>query len=724
PAVWNTAVMFFQGVLLAGYLYAHLLSQVRGLGKQALIHGAVLAAGLLFLPVHVGLAWSPTASAHPVLWLIVLLTVSIGVPFFAISATAPLLQKWFSHSGHRHASDPYFLYVASNLGGMIALLIYPVLVEPRFGLTLQSRLWTAGYALLALLIVLYAAGLWTVQRRQARSEFADIAASADAITLSDTLTRVTWAMRARWVALASVPSALLLAVTLHISTDVAAAPFLWVAPLLLYSLSFILVFARRPILKHKWVLWLQPWAYAFAALYFTEGGDFWFVLTLHLLVLFVAAMVFHGELVRRRPTVEHLTEFYLWLSVGGLLGGVFCAMIAPVVFNSVFEYPLVLALSGLLLPSSGRGRYRYVLDLALPAAFVGLYFFAREYEYKNEKLWDILNWSPTLFCLGIGAILFAFRKRPLRFTLAFSVLLFHAIYLDEIENRIFRDRSFFGVYTVVTNDEGNVHELHHGTTLHGDQDMDDPQRARTYYDPRGPLAQVFETMRAVRKLDHVGVMGLGTGCTTCYQQAGQAMTFFEVDPTIERIARNPRLFRYLELCGPDVKVILGDGRQSLSRMPDGTFNLLILDAFSSDAIPVHLMTREALAIYFQKLTPSGLVLFHISNRFLDLEPVVANLATDAGGIALIQDYDPDSEDEESVNASASTWVVVARDAADLVLFNADDRWRTPTPDARVGVWTDDYSNIFQTMMWGINDYVETLKTHIWDKVFPPAEPNE
>ena len=741
PAVWNTAVMFFQAMLLAGYVYAHLLSRLQGLRNQALVHVAVLVLGLLFLPVHVGLEWTPTASTHPVPWLIALLAVSIGVPFFAISATAPLLQSWFSRSDHPHASDPYFLYVSSNLGGLVALLAYPVVVEPLFGLTLQGQLWTAGYALLAALIALYAVSLWTAQRRRGHGEIAEIVASLDTMPPASLSSRVTWMTRARWVALAFVPSALLLAVTMHISTDVAAAPFLWVAPLLLYSLSFILVFARRPLVKHKWMLMLQPWVYALAALYFTEQDPLCFVLPLHLLALFVAAMVFHGELVRRRPTVEHLTEFYLWMSAGGLLGGVFCSLLAPVVFNSIFEYPLVLALGCLLLPSSGRGRLRYGLDVALPAVFALLYFYA----WKYEKIWDLVHASPALFCLVIGLILYVFRKRPLRFTLIFSVLLSGTILLEDIDSQrvreigirgiysalceekreqlfhqrqLFQQRSFFGVYTVTMDKSESIHKLYHGTTLHGDQDMNPESllTPRTYYDAAGPLAQVFEAMRTVRKLDRVGVMGLGTGCTTCYQEPGQRMTFFEIDPTIERIARDPKLFRYLELRGQDVEVIIGDGRQNVGRAADGTFDLLILDAFSSDAIPVHLLTREALALYLHKLAPGGIILFHISNRYVELEPVVANLALDAGAAALIQDYEPTSEDETTVGASSSTWVAVARSPADLGLLTADDRWRPPDPDARLGVWTDDYSDIFRTLSWGVADFSETLKK-MWGKLF-------
>ncbi len=694
PAVWTTAVMFFQAVLLAGYLYAHLLSRLKDLRKQALIHLAVLGLGFAFLPIQTARDWTPPVGGSPVLWLVALFAVSIGLPFFAVSATAPLLQKWFSHSEHRHADDPYFLYVASNVGGLAGLLGYPVVIEPLLGLARQSHGWTAGYILLSLIIVLGAISLWSIQRRRTDiviEPTADPTRPAD-LLLSD---RVTWAGRARWVALSFVPSALLLAVTLHISTDVAAAPFLWVAPLALYLLSFILVFARRPILKHGWMLRLQIPVYALLAIYFTER-DLWLVLTLHLATLFVTAMVCHGELVRRRPAADHLTEFYLWMSVGGLLGGVFCALIAPVVFDSVLEYPLVLVFACLLRPTSGRrGRLRYPLDLVLPAALVALYFLAR--LCLDVHALGVVG--PVLLYTATATGLYLFRRRPLRLALGFAPLLFGSIYLDRFDNQLFRERSFFGVYTVATDASGRFHKLYHGTTLHGDQYMDADTICTpgTYYDQEGPLGQVFAAMRAVRPLEHVGVVGLGTGTVACYQQPSQMMTFFEVDPLIERIARDPNLFRYLQLRGQDVDVIIGDGRRSVGDMPDGAFDLLVLDAFSSDAIPVHLLTREAVATFMRKLVPDGIAMFHISNRFVDLEPVLANLTDDAGLSALIQEYDPE---ESAFSAASSTWVAVARDGRDLEGLEADYRWRPLEPDPKVGLWTDDYSNLFRTLIWG------------------------
>jgi spermidine synthase len=708
PAVWNTAVMFFQAMLLAGYVYAHLLSRLERVGWQVLIHTVVLAAGFLFLPIHLGWSQSPSAGTHPVAWLVALLTVSIGVPFFAVSATAPLLQRWFSRSGHIHASDPYFLYVASNIGGLLALLAYPVVIEPLFGLTVQSRAWTAGYALLAFTILLCAVSLRAKPRRWGCAASAPVSADTAASGLSD---KITWTRRAHWVALSFVPSALLLAVTLHISTDVASAPFLWIAPLSLYMLSFIVVFARRPILRHKWMLVLQIPVYALLAIYFTEK-EFLLVFPLHLAALFVTAMVCHGELVRRRPAASRLTEFYLWMSVGGLLGGVFCVLIAPAVFDSVLDYPLLLVFACLLRPESGGGWRRSLLDLALPAVFAVSYFFLQPYLdiwiprvtafFLPPRLdkWIAGVAAPVLIYLLVVLVLLLFRNRPVRFALGFAPLLFGSVLLDEIDNQLFRERSFFGVYTVAADASGRRHDLYHGNITHGDQYMDE-ESVRTptsYYNREGPLGQVFDVMRDGRALRHVGCVGLGAGTTACYQAPGQTMTFFEVDPVMERIARDPALFRYLELYGRDVNVVIGDGRQSLSGSPDGSFDLISLDAFSSDAIPVHMLTREALAIYMRKLTPGGIVMFHISNRYVNLEPVLANLTADAGLSVLVEDYDPNST-ESAAGASRSTWVAVARDRDDLASLEADDRWRPLEGDPAVGLWTDDYSNLFRTLVW-------------------------
>jgi len=686
PAVWNTALMFFQGALLAGYLYAHLLSRLKTLWRQVLIHAVVLIGGLAFLPVHLAWPQGPSGGIHPVAWLVALLTFSIGLPFFAVSATAPLLQRWFSRSGHAHAADPYFLYVSSNIGGLAALLAYPVVIEPVVGLSVQSRVWMIGYAVLALVIVLCSIGLRS--SAASKSEIQDSKFESAPCT---------WGVRAHWLVLAFVPSALLLAVTLHISTDVASVPFLWVVPLSLYMLTFIIVFARRPILKHRWMLKTQLFVYALLAISFTKL-DLLPLFALDLATLFVTAMVCHGELVRHRPAADRLTEFYLCMSAGGLLGGVFCVLVAPLLFESVLEYPLILAVACLVRPgSSGGGWVPSTLDGILPAGVALSYAFVG--GIMDAGALNALGFAgPALLYVAIAAAFYGFRNRPLRLALAFASIIFGTLfYAENAGRRLYRHRSFFGVYAVHA--DGNVHSLYHGNIVHGDQYMDeaDVRTPTSYYNREGPLGQVFEAMRASRPLKRVGCVGLGTGTTACYQEPGQAMTFFEVDPAMVRIAHDPKLFRYLELARPPVDIVIGDGRRSISRTEDGTFDLITLDAFSSDAIPVHLLTREALAMYMRKLTPGGVVLFHISNRYVNLEPVLANLAVDAGLSALVEDYEPDAGDNG--RASRSTWVAVARDSNNLAILDANDGWRPLKPDAAVGLWTDDFSNMFRTLIW-------------------------
>jgi hypothetical protein len=698
PAVWNTAVMFFQAMLLGGYLYAHLLSRLDRVRRQVLVHALVLAVGLLFLPVHLAWLEAPSGSAHPAAWLIALLALSIGLPFFAVSATAPLLQRWFSRSDHPHAADPYFLYVSSNIGGLAALLAYPVVIEPVLGLSVQSRMWAAGYALLAVTIVLCSISLRGLRGTGSALTAAPVPDAEGAPSaLSD---KITWGTRAHWLVLSFVPSALLLAVTLHISTDVASVPFLWVVPLSLYMLTFIIVFARRPVLKHKWMLTIQIPVYALLAVSFTKL-ELLSVFALDMVALFVTAMVCHGELVRLRPAADRLTEFYLWMSTGGLLGGVFCVLVAPVLFNSVLEYPLLLAIACLVRPGFTGGGWRQSLfDGILPAAVALSYSFVGGF-LEAGALSRLGVAGPVLVYVALTVAFYSFRHRPLRLALGFAPILFGTILLNEdSHNRLFRQRSFFGVYTVNRDSSGNMHTLYHGNIAHGNEYMDeaDARTPTSYYNREGPLGQVFEAMRAVRPLKHVACMGLGTGTTACYQEPGQTMTFFEVDPAMERIARDPSLFRYLELAGPDVNVVLGDGRQSISKVADGTFDLIALDAFSSDAIPVHLLTREALAIYMRKIAPGGIVLFHISNRYVDLEPVLANLTADAGLSALVEDYDP-ADDDSGSYGWRSTWAAVARDGSDLGLLEADNGWRPLKPNPAVGLWTDDYSNMFRTLIW-------------------------
>jgi len=762
PAVWNTSMVFFQAVLLAGYLYAHLSTRILGLKRQAILHSVVLLMAFLFLPIGIGdaggwLHWTgseaPPAATTPIPWLLSILAVSVGIPFFAISATAPLLQKWFANTDHAWSGDPYFLYGASNLGSWLALLSYPVIVEPLLGVRAQSLAWMIGYAALAALIFACAVLLWQRYRPE-------VSATAEAVSTFVTQ-EVTWAVRGRWVLLSLVPSALLLGVTLHIGSYIAAVPFLWIIPLSLYLLTFVFVFARRPLVPPRFWLWAQLIVVPMVAIFF-ETSQIYVLLVLHLLAMFVSTMVLHGELARLRPPPARLTEFYLWMSLGGVLGGILTALVAPVVFNSVYEYPIALLLAMLLRPRAagpsplgawlGRRRpistlrdalagspagrlamHPRLWDFLLPAllylviaenrlrsflinaAFVVYGWF---YAIFGRLLGDFAIMSTTLENAGkvaftvllLLAVIWLGTRRPLRLALAMFVVL---IVLTpglfwKTGAQLARIRSFFGVTTIyvshidaepgpLTQTTSRFHYLVHGVTIHGVQFMDVPRLPVSYYTERGPVGHFFSTIRSMESPPlRVGVLGLGAGALSCYMRPEDKLTFYEIDPVVEQVARNPEYFRFLQDCGSEV--VLGDGRLTIAKEPDASFDVIFLDAFSGDGIPVHILTREAIQLYLKKLKPDGKLMVHITNTFVNLLPVVADLAEDAGLAALTVDFSPSPA---TFFALPTTWVVLARRPEHIAALKEGYLPWGDIPEVKpVRTWTDDFSNVFSALKWG------------------------
>jgi hypothetical protein len=686
PAVWNSAMVFFQSALLAGYAYAHGLSRSFGPRGQIAAHLGLLAIACLGLPVAIGADWHPPVGGASILWLIGLMTWTVGLPFLAVAATAPLVQRWFAGSGHPAASDPYFLHGASNLGSVLALVSYPLLVEPRLTLREQNLLWTAGYGVLALAIAGCAIVVW-------RSRSADAMASATCRLDQDEA--IGWPRRLRWLCLALVPSCLLLAVTTHITTDLAAVPLLWVVPLALYLLTYVIAFARRPWLRHAWTLKAQPFVLIPLVLLFTWTLPFWVGLPLHLLCLFVSALVCHGELARLRPRAEHLTEFYFWLALGGALGGAFTALLAPLLFDGVFEYPIALAAACLLRPARAPHAGRRAMEFVLPLVIGAL--IAVHGDGLNLGLPDFGMFGMLLVCVPSAVALYALAERPLGFGLGIAAALAAALLTADGRTVVARERSFFGVYTV-KRDPAGYHVLVHGTTVHGAQRVNPAwwREPLTYYHRDGPLGHLFSALGA--RLHAIGVVGLGAGSVACYRRPGQRWTFYEIDPLIERIARDERYFHYLAECARDAAIRSGDARLKLQDAARGSYDLLILDAFSSDAIPMHLMTREALALYLDKLAPGGVIAWHVSNRNLDLAPIVGDLAADAGMVAWVRSDQP-SRAALAGYRSPSSWIALARRAEDLAPLVADPRWTRlqGRPDMRP--WTDDFSNILSALLW-------------------------
>ncbi len=696
PAVWNTAMLFFQAMLLAGYAYAHVSTRLLRFRWQAALHLVVLLGAVLTLPLGVADGWSPPSDQTPVPWLIGLYAASVGLPFFAISATAPLLQRWFSHTGHETAGDPYFLYAASNIGSILALFAYPVVLEPTLTLAGQSWAWAIGYAALCMMI---AACALKVFRGAGDFRVAEVEAAPVAVMQPEAEAPVIgWRRRLHWIFLAFVPSSLLLGVTTHMTTDVAAAPFLWVIPLALYLLTFVITFARRPLLAHSRMLQIQPLFMIIGAAFFWATNPIELLFPLHLVVFFVAAMVCHGELISRRPGAGQLTEFYFWMSVGGMLGGVFNALLAPALLNSVAEYPLMLALACLARPWPKAGmRVLRRFDWLAPSS-VALLLLVSD-VILGQAVTSDSNVALVLLFLILPTLAFLSRLRPAGLALAVGTLLVLGPIMMHHGETLASDRSFFGVYSVRVQQEGDFHILMHGTTNHGGQyrDADRRRLPTAYYSRTGPVGRLFDALNAARPLRRVGVIGLGSGGLSCYRRDGQAWTYYEIDPAVTGLAQDLRYFHHLAECAPDARIVHGDARLSLMSEPEAHFDLLIGDAFSSDSIPVHLVTRQALVLYLDKLSPGGVFAINISNRNIDLEPVLAELTEQLGLSARISQFHP-TEEERANSVLRSTWVVITRPGR-IGFLDGDPSWTELRREPGTRAWTDDYSNIVGALRW-------------------------
>jgi len=498
-----------------------------------------------------------------------------------------------------------------------------------------------------------------------------------------------------------VPSSMLLAVTTYLSTDVASIPLLWIVPLAIYLLTFVIVFARNVVFyQHSVAVWLQPpfLLILSVAIALLMQRSVTALAPMHLAAFFLTALVCHGELAKDRPSVAHLTEFYLWLSVGGVLGGIFNVLVAPQVFDTVLEYPIAIILAAALRPMlARRGTLARVLDVALPAALCALIVILMRAGFPPATWGEKANvWTFAAFAM----IVLCFQRHPIRFALGIAAIFIGAaLGRGTDKTLLFRGRSFFGVYRVIAYPKH--HALQNGTTTHGGQSIY-PQFATeplTYYHREGPLGQSFASLMRTNPNRRVAIVGLGTGTIACYGHSNEMWTFYEIDPLIERIAFNPKYFTYLRDCPPAKRIVLGDARLSLQQAPDSSYDFIILDAFSSDAIPVHLMTREALQLYLRKLAPHGSVAFHISNRYLNLEPVLVEIARDAR-VAGVVGADGTLTSEQTMSFKmTSKWVVLSRQAKDLSLLAVQKGWHVLPPKADVALWTDDFSNVFSVFRW-------------------------
>jgi hypothetical protein len=686
PAVWSACVLFFQTFLLLGYLYAHVVTRRLAVRTQAALHVALLLTALPLLPPAIGDMPGP-AGANPVWWLLRTLTLRLGLPFFLLSATAPLVQRWYAGLTIVSASRPYSLYVASNIGSIVALLAYPVWLEPAFGTSALSARWTAGYVALASLIACAAA-----------------VASLGAKTGRPIEPRAPIPMRqrARWAALAFVPSSLMLGVTLHISTDLAAMPLLWVLPLAAYLLTFVLAFSAREWIPQRLLMRVLPLLVAGAILAITFQFNSPLSIPVHLGAFFATALLCHTSLARERPAAGDSTTFYVWLSMGGVLGGAFNVLVAPLFFSSVFEYPLMLAIACLVRaspayrrgPDESAGLVTTVVAVPLAVSVIAW----ASGVPAGVSLAAVLTTAAI-----VPAIVTSVMNRTAPFNAVVAVL---ALALlpglsahSGSGDLLFAGRSFFGVSRVIEASDHSYRLLQNGSTLHGRENLPagagcEPQ---SYYDAAGPIGQIV--LKPGRRIADAAVVGLGSGALACYADPGSHWRFFEIDAVAERIARDPRLFTFLSASRGRTSIEIGDGRKLLEAA-DQQFDLIVLDAFSSDAIPVHLLTREAIALYVSRLRPAGIVAIHISNRYLDLEPVLASVTASERLPALANFEAAIAPEREARGLLASHWIAVAARPEDLRSLVPSDGWRPLVSDPRVRDWTDDYSNLIRSLRGG------------------------
>jgi hypothetical protein len=725
PQVWITSMLFFQAALLAGYAYAHFSVRWLGARRQIVAHVVVLALPALVLPITLP-DIPPPDGRGPSLWILTLLTLGVGAPFFVLASASPLLQSWFASTRHRDSGDPYFLYASSNAGSLLGLLVYPFLIEPLLPLSVQTRSWAIGYGL----FVVLALGCAALAFRSGRASGASRDGQLGEATVTPPPADVAPIEPARgpaahpptsqerlfWISAAAIPSALLMGVTHFLTSRIAPVPLLWVLPLALYLVTFIVAFARYRVVSTERVSRLVAILGVFLglALMARLGEPTWLIVLLHLSVLTVGALLCHQRLAEHRPDPAHLTEFYLLISLGGVLGGAFSALLAPVAFNDITEYPIAVALVALLrLPMAGArtragtpepvtvsadppvGRRKRALDVLLPAALALYMILGDRFIAPLEDVPDGL--VVVLLAFVPAVIVFTFAPRPIRYVLGLCLLFISAnsgqMYRGNV---LHQDRTFFGVYTVNTDPQNTLVMLYHGATAHGIQSRDPERTAEplAYYHTTGPAGGIVEALARRPDKREIALVGAGTGALAVLAGPHQRVTLYEIDPVVRDLAEDPRYFSLLAEARAEHEWVIGDGRIALQNT-DRRFDLIVLDAFTGGSIPIHLMTREAIQLYLDRLRPGGALLFHVSNRHLSLAPVLAGHARDLA-IVGYERVDVRSDIEEGV--FGSHWVLLVRSPEDLAGI-PDTGWRQMGDDPSAPTWTDDFSNLLTVQRW-------------------------
>ena len=724
PAVWNGCMLFFQAALLAGYAWAHYGPPKLGVKNHLLVHLFLLAAVCCLLPMKIVDSWAAPVDSNPMFWLLGQLTLCVGLPFFVISSSAPLLQRWFSLSASEteQGSEPWFLYAISNFGSLVALISYPFVFERIMGLTNQGIFWASGFLLLT---CMFANCAWYTLRN----------ARPEVLTRPRTKTHtapLSWNQRVRYIVLAAIPSSLMLGVTTIVSTDAGSFPLMWSIPLALYLITFILVFAKRQLLPHRWIVRATPFFLLAMPLVMTIdlGDNPALMIAAHFAVFFVVAMACHGEMARLRPPVEQLTEFYLMMSIGGVVGGAFNSLLAPVLFNSILEYPIVLIAASLALPawreiadgqnSTDRSPAPSWLSIekiwAVPVALLVLLSGVWAFEYSLLKLF-----RPLVMLLGFAvpaAVCILLARSPRRFVPCYALLLLGYPFIHVNHDVTLKQRGFFGVNEIAT--VGEFRTLINGRTQHGMQRIEETENPLplSYYHPDGPVGDLFRQFGDQQ--NRIGVVGLGVGTIAAYGQANQQLDFYEIDPIVYQMASDENYFSYLSSARSDVEVILGDARVQLdarrkrmsrltnvawrpnsneTQTKNRLYGMMILDAFGSDSVPIHLLTEEAVELYLDSLDENGLLAIHISSKFMNFIPVGAALSQHFGLHSAVRTDAQLTQADRQSGRSASRYMIFSRDKETIDRFlDLENGWQ-PLKSDRPVHWTDEHANILDVMIW-------------------------
>ncbi|MBU1566445.1 MAG: fused MFS/spermidine synthase [Proteobacteria bacterium] len=726
-SVWTTSMLFFQFTLLAGYAYAHFSGKLLAIKSQILLHFLLLGIASISLPFYIDHANFQSPEGSPTFWVLSIAAFTVGAPFFMVSATAPMLQRWFSLTSHENRGNPYFLYAASNLGSMAALLCFPTILEPSIGVRLQTSCWQTGYFVLQLLLV--AVGLVTLQKQGV-----DKGLSVSSSSLSIIHGReISASRRLSWVFLAFVPSSMMLGLTSHVTTDIAPVAMFWIIPLALYLFSFVVAFSRcQHLIPNKGLAAIILLSTSVMLYMRFEGYDKTLntasiSVILNLVLFFSSAWLFHGYLSSSKPSPAHLTEFYLWVSIGGMLGGFFNALLAPLIFNQIYEYYVVvvavffITLKILLDKPSQPAVSRTPQALTMIAVFAVLLFMfllvdiimSRPITAKVQQS-IILVSLAAIVSAAVGAYYKPGRVSRSVVTIAVVVGVLANVFIQtQTHSNILLARSFYGALKVkqkLDADDVPYHLFIHGGTRHNLQkfgaDVDENQEPLMYFHRQANIGHAVSSMKAhLDRMLHLGFVGLGAGAMSAYVEVGDTATYYEIDPEVVAMAQNREYFSYCSEAKGSVEILVGDARLQLKKAADSSYDMLLIDAFSSDAIPVHLLTAEAVELYLRKIKEDGLLLFHLSNRYLDLHKVLQGLGLPSGYVLYYASKNNVERPVLPANGisgifSHSQVALIARPTSLPVEITASERWQKLEHDPKLKAWTDDFSNVFGVFRLG------------------------